>query len=730
MSAEFLEQNEELRRRDALASYRMSGPQQENSLASICDIVSRLFSSDIAYVSLIDADHCWIKASTGRKLGTVLRKDSLCNRTIENPQVLAICDTHLDEQYRTLPVVTGSPFIRFYAGAPLITAEGNNIGALCIADEKPRQTFSKEDRARLALMAGLVMERLDESRMHFPETVAADFVNASDLAMVAVDNTGSIQFINDAMCKLFGYSHAEFIGQNANMIIPERFRAAHSRSFSNAGSPDAAAFSGKVLEVTALRRDGSEMPIEITLSTWNNGSRRGMGAVIKDVSARRERDARLLRLANHDILTGLKNRHRFEELLQERCGVESNVTLLLMELDNFNEIGDRLGQEVCDTLLQNIAVRLPMVLPKGSSIARMGEDQFAAILPAETRVEDRETIVQAAFDALEAPFDVAGRRLRVSASLGHATSEAQQDGRELLANADFALWNARKAGGRAFRGYDGQVQLADRKRRQASDEMLTALRQQQFVLHYQPQVLLESGEISGIEALIRWNHPEKGLIMPGEFLPALEQSALSLDVGLWVLGEGIRQLGEWTKAGLAPVKIGLNLFPSQMRDSDLPGEVAELCRRHQVDPCWLELEITETATLQDEDRSLELINELRALGIGVAFDDFGTGYASLGSLQRYPITTLKIDRSFVRDLLTRQRDASITRALIMMSKDLGMNIIAEGIETMEQQIALRLMGCDFGQGYLFGKAMPADDMRTMLAKRRRPRSRRSTSSSR
>lgn len=717
MATSVFEQDTEFRRRNALARYRMSGPERETGFVSICKLVARLFSSDMAYVSLIDADHCWVKASTGRELHTVLREHSLCNRTIENPEVFAVCDTHAHPELQSMPPVASFPFIRFYAGAPLVTAQGERLGALCIADENPRETFSDEDRALLVLMAGLVMEQMDETRRHFPDAVAADFVNASDLAMVATDSTGSIQFINEAMCNLFGYSQEEFIGSNVEMIIPERFRSAHSCNLTDTGSSDITDLRGKIFELTAVRRDGSELPVEFTLSTWHNGPRKGMGAIIKDVSARRERDALLLRLANHDALTGLKNRHHFEELLQAQCDASDAVTVLLMEFEDFSDIGDRLGQDVCDTLLQNMALRLPMLLPKNSVVARMGEHQFGAMIPAQAGIEERDAMVRSILDALEAPFEIAGHRLRLGASIGHATNDAQQDGQQLLANADFALWDARKAGGRTFRGYNGTVELADRMRRQARNELLTALRQKQFVLHYQPQVLLETGELSGIEALIRWHHPDRGLLMPGDFLPALEQSALSLDVGLWVLGEAIRQLGEWTRSGLAPVKMGINLFPSQMQGSDLTFEVAELCRKHAVDPRWLELEITETATLQDGDRSLELINALRALGIGVAFDDFGTGYASLGSLQRYPITTLKIDRSFVRDLMTRQRDASITRALIMLSKDLGLSIIAEGIETMEQQIALRLMGCDFGQGYLFGKAMPADDIRSMLLNR-------------
>ncbi|SIQ11562.1 EAL domain, c-di-GMP-specific phosphodiesterase class I (or its enzymatically inactive variant) [Rhizobium sp. RU35A] len=253
-------------------------------------------------------------------------------------------------------------------------------------------------------------------------------------------------------------------------------------------------------------------------------------------------------------------------------------------------------------------------------------------------------------------------------------------------------------------------------KRSAQSDIARALRRAEFVLQYQPQVSLEDDSLCGMEALIRWQHPVRGLLPPAEFLPLLEHSPLSLDVGWWVLSEAVRQMGEWQAKGLTRVKMSVNLFPLQLRSPGFIEAVADLLTHHGVEPRFLELEITETAALTDGDESLRVINGLRDIGVGIAFDDFGTGYASLGTLQHYPITTLKIDRGFVRDLLTRQRDAAITRALIMLSRDIGVTTIAEGIETIEQELTLKMMGCDCGQGYLFGRSMPASDIAGLLAR--------------
>lgn len=704
-------------RRELLREFRLGDTHSDTFSQSLCGLIAELCHAPIAYVSLLDDQTQITQASIGTQLKPMPREESICNLTIGRDKPLVILDTHADERVRHLPLVTSAPSIRFYAGAPLNTLDGQTMGALCIADTQARKAFSDTEIEQLQHAAHLLMQHYEQRREGFPAKTAASFVNATELSMISVDRQGNIQFVNNSLLKLLGYERSQLVGRDVEVIIPMRFKASHHHSFERLSDKKGPLLDGKTVEVFARHSDGSEIPIEITLSAWTDENGLGIGAIINDISERRERDKRLLRLANQDPVTGFSTRHRFDEILDQHCQTRRSGTIILIELDGLKETGDRLGQEICDTLLQNIAVRLPRVLARDTVMARLGEELLGLLLPSAQTADEARELAQSVKEELVLPFDVGNVRLKLGAAIGYCQRQSISAAREWMANADFALAHAKRAGGNSCIAYEGQIQQASQQRRVARDELLEALHSQQFVLHYQPQVLLETGELSGIEALIRWQHPEKGLLLPGHFLPALEQSAISLDVGAWVLNEATRQLGEWIGKGLQPIKMGMNLFPSQIRGSDLPAQISQLSQQYGVDPKWLELEITETATLEDEDRAFELISELRDLGISIAFDDFGTGYASLGSLQRYPITTLKIDRGFVRDLMTRQRDAAITRALIMLSHDLGLKTIAEGIETLDQQIALRLMGCDYGQGYLYGKALPASAIEAMLASR-------------
>lgn len=700
-----------------LDRYHLARPQTDEFASSLCQMLAGFWNADIAYVSVIDDIEQSLRACVGIQPYSTAREETICNLTIQSVDPLVILDTTADPKVNRLPFVTAEQGVRFYAGMPLVTSTGEVLGALCVADRKAWPRFPRKHLEQLKLSARLLMQHYETRRASFPAATAVSFINVTELSMISVDRTGTIQFVNNSLLKLLGYTRDEIIGRNVSVIVPQRFRASHDHGFDKLSTAQGPLLDGKTVEVFARHRDGSEIPVEITLSAWTDENGLGIGAVINDISERRARDTRLLRLANHDPVTGFNTRHRWEELLEEHVSTRRAGTIFLIELDGLKETGERLGQDVFDTLIQNIAVRLPRVLSRECMIARFSEEQIGILNPAAQTGEDIAALATAILDEILVPYDIGHTRVKIGAAIGYTRRDDVTDAREWLANADFALGHAKRSGGNSISAYEGPVAQAARQRRVARDELLEALNKQQFVLHYQPQVLLETGELSGLEALLRWEHPERGLIMPGQFLPALEQSAISLDVGAWVLNEATRQLGEWVSKGLAPIKMGMNLFPSQMRGSDLPAEMSQLSSRYGIDPKWLELEITETATLEDEERAFELISELRELGIGIAFDDFGTGYASLGSLQRYPITTLKIDRSFVRDLMTRQRDASITRALIMLSHDLGLNTIAEGVETLEQQIALRLMGCDHGQGYLYGKALPAAEVEIMLAGR-------------
>ncbi|MDH4439323.1 MAG: GGDEF domain-containing phosphodiesterase, partial [Rhizobium sp.] len=300
--------------------------------------------------------------------------------------------------------------------------------------------------------------------------------------------------------------------------------------------------------------------------------------------------------------------------------------------------------------------------------------------------------------------------LELGASLGIAMGPLHgTDADELLASADFALYCAKAAGGRSYRFFDASMRSESQAKRDMRDDLRRAMRQGELELYYQPQVELASRRIVGFEALIRWNHPLHGLLLPGRFLPSLEQSSLATEIGWWTLDEACRMAALLNADRQAPCKVAVNLFALQFRAPNLRDRVIEAVERHGIPPGCLELEVTEEVTLNDDEASLQTLKSIRDIGVGVAFDDFGTGYASLSSLQRYPLTTLKIDRGFIRDIQTSASDAAIARALVAMSSEMGLDTIAEGIETEAQAAVLLAMGCVQGQGYLYGRPAPAKD---------------------
>lgn len=605
----------------------------------------------------------------------------------------------------------------FLAGACLQEPDGHRFGMFWIADPAARDTFSPSDARNLRAVARIAADHLLAERERQLERMPAIFARATDQALLCLSEDGEIAFANDAALQLFGFRREDLLGQPCDILIPARLLTEHYLH----GMILAAGAGGHPverprIETLACRSDGSEFPIAVTFSVWKEQGKVWNSCIIDDLSDRRTAEPEVVHLIHQDRLTGLFNRDRFESLVQEHCRQQNAGALIILELAGIGAIGEQMGPSLSDTLLVHAANRIRLCLPSGAQAARLGLDQFAILLPAPLDAAGLQGIVDTLLEALQPPFEIHHQRLQVTCALGHAEAGPELAADDLLGRADYALSHARLLERTAAVGFDTRLQTEACHSRAAHNDIVRALRQGEFVLQYQPQVNLEDDSLCGMEALIRWQHPVRGLLPPAEFLPALERSTLSIEVGWWVLGEAVRQMGEWAAAGLPRVKMSVNLFPLQLRSPDFVEAVSRLLAQHGVEARFLELEITETAALTDGDQSLRLISALREIGVGIAFDDFGTGYASLGTLQHYPITTLKIDRGFVRDLLTRQRDAAITRALIMLSRDIGVTTIAEGIETIEQELTLKMMGCDCGQGYLFGRSMPASDIAGLLAR--------------
>ena len=699
----------ETERLAALRSYRVTDATPDASLDRIVRLAASSLGMPMAWISFIDQDSQWLQARVGVDATRMARDGSLGAQTIRSDAVLVVNEPRHDP----LPACLAD--VRFYAGAPLVTRDGHRLGALCVLDTVPHDAFSASDAERLAAFAVLAMDHLDLRRSEAARSASAGFARATEYSFIAIDGAGVITFANPAAEALFGYAPDDMPGRLIDVIIPEPFREAHKAGLARIAAGNPSKLAGRTIELSALRRDGTTFPMEFSMSLWQDRGVVGIGAIVRDISEWRERDAKLVKMAHHDKLTGLHNRALFDETLLARLATGEHATVMLLDLDGFKEVNDSLGHAIGDTLLQAVAVRLPSCVAAETTVARFGGDEFALLMPGIGDPLKAEACAAGILEAFQAPFHVSGHTFHVGLSIGAAIGggpETTCD--ELIADADLALYQAKRDGRRCFRLFEATMRSAVIARSTLHDELTRALEASELVLHYQPQVELETGRIIGAEALLRWQHPRRGLLLPGAFIDALEAHPLAASVGRWIVDEVCRQSAAWRAAHLPPLRLALNLFGAHLQQGTLGSEVMTSLARYRMPPNLLEIEVTERIALQADDAILEPLRELHRQGVAIAFDDFGTGYASLSSLKRFPLTRLKIDRSFVRDLLADQHDAEIVRAILGMAQGFGLDVIAEGIETAEQEAVLRQMGCREGQGYLYGKAMPAHALASLV----------------
>ncbi len=544
------------------------------------------------------------------------------------------------------------------------------------------------------------------------------FVGTIQAAILTADSAGEITYANSACEALFGYEAGGLIGLDVRAIIPARFHGPHSAGMQALVAGGVPRLTGKTVEVTAMRRDGSEVPIELTLSHWRIDGTMRIGAMMRDISERRGRDTRLLRLAHHDPRTGLPNRNHFIDDLAVVIAQGNVATVLALAIDGLHAVNDTLGHAVGDALLELLVVRLRARLDADALLARTGDDELAILLHNQANPITARICAQNLISTIAEPLAVGDHLFHLGAMVGAAFAPNDgADAEEVVACADLALYQAKSEESGSFRLFDISMRSVAATRRALQDALLLALERRELVLHYQPQVDLESGLVCGAEALIRWQHPEHGLVTPDVFLSAIDASILALSVGWWTIDEACRQNAEWRAAGLPPIRIAVNLFAAQLRGGALDTIVLETLARYGLPPDALEIEVTELIALRRDESVMGPLQRLQARGVGIAFDDFGTGYASLSMLKAFPLTKLKIDRGFVRDLMTDAQDAAIVRGMLDIGRGLSLSVVAEGIETADQQASLLAMGCRYGQGFRFGRALEPSAFAECLAER-------------
>ncbi len=525
---------------------------------------------------------------------------------------------------------------------------------------------------------------------------------------------------NTQTLKMFGCQRHEIVGHTPIEFSPEH-QPDGRPSLEKALEKINAAFGGEsqFFEWQHIRLDGTPFDAEVSLNAIDLGGESYLQAIVRDITERMQAQQRLQYLAHHDALTSLPNRAMFLERLDHALTrarwTKRPLAVLFLDLDRFKNINDTLGHDIGDGALRVTAERLKSCVREGDTVARLGGDEFTVLLEDIANSADVPAVAQKITDALSRPFELEGREFAITTSIGISLFPNDgDDSLKLLRNADTAMYRAKDQGRNKFQFYSAEMSAKALEKFMLENSLRHALEREEFLLYYQPQVNLSTGRIGGVEALLRWQHPDLGLIPPVQFIPVAEETGLMKSIDEWVLRAACAQAQAWQSAGTPPVSMTVNLSGRTLSEPGLADTVGQALRATGLAPRFLELEITENVIMQNAPATVEMLAALNRMGVRLAIDDFGTGYSSLSYLKRFPIDTLKIDQSFVRDITTDSNDASIVTAIIAMGHGLGLKVIAEGVETQGQLGFLRNQGCDGIQGFLFSRPLPAAEIARLL----------------
>ncbi|MCM2972428.1 sensor domain-containing phosphodiesterase [Larsenimonas suaedae] len=702
----------EQRRLKVLAEYNLLNTAPEDNFDRLVALTSRMFNVPVVLISLIGRDEQFFKAKVGLDVCQTERSSSFCVHAIEQDDVMVVPDALDDPRFSTNRLVLGPPYIRFYAGKPLCAPGGEKLGTICLIDQTPHHEFSAADERNLTDIAALIMSRLEVRRLeHLKRINEARFNNvaaSSPDAILFFDARGIIQYWNGAAERIFGYNADEVVGRPGHILVPDSWRARYEQRIAALEGGDAWRLPKKPIELPGLKKNGREFAAEFSLSVWHEGDTLSIGAIVRDITERKLNEQRLYHLASTDPLTNLYNRGYWRQALDEQLERACRATVLMMDLDGFKAINDTFGHSAGDDVLKGVALRLRALCDDTMDIARFGGDEFVISMPGND-VTKAVQLGNAIISELSEPYALSGGRrgdIGVSVGIARAPKHGSNSG-QLLGAADLALYRAKENGKGGCVVFEPAFQDVAQARKAFEKELNHAFKNGEFEIYYQPQFATRDGRLTGAEALIRWNHPERGLLSPDEFIGVLGKKPSANAVGEWIIRTACEQIARWRKTFPA-LRIGVNLFDSQLRTPRLLTVVTRILAEFDLPPSALELELVESTLLRSDSLTLKLLNDLRAAGIGLAFDDYGTGYASLSMLKEYPVTRLKIDRTFVKDMTESQADAAVIKAVLYLGRNFGLDVIAEGVETPAQMAFLEQNGCLEAQGYLYGAPMQAE----------------------
>jgi len=704
-----------------------SGQSCGQILNDLCLMIETMVPEALASVMLLDPESGTLNVLAGPTFptavtpyfnGLVPSPDmGSCGNAALSGEPIYVTDVPSDPRWNGLRGAANDISIGACWSIPFFSEKQETLGTFAITSKKrgAPTPFHRRILEIASSLAGITIRnrQREESLLQW-STV---FRDASE-GMVIANAQGAIIDVNQSFTSITGYTKDEVLGKNPNIL--------------NSGRQDEAFFlrmwhslkeSGRWQgEIWNRRKNGDIYPEWLSISRIDNAEGKPFNyvAVFSDISSLKESERKLYHLAHHDPLTGLPNRllmtARLEHALKQSKRNPTHLALMFIDLDRFKNVNDSYGHALGDQLLVNVARRLTSHLRSGDTIARIGGDEFVVLLEQLEQADQAATLAQSCIDTLSRPFALASQEIFITPSIGIALfPEDGSDADTLLKHADIAMYRSKEEGRHRYSFYTKKLSDKVKERLKCETLLRRALEQREFELHYQPQVCAGSGEIVGAEALLRWNHPEQGQILPNKFIPVLEETGLIQEVGAWALKTACRQMKEWEEMGLPKIRLAVNLSARQVSPECINQRLQNILAESGLSPNRLELEITEHSIMQGEEKGNPLLNSLRELGVSLAIDDFGTGHSSLMRLKQLPVHCLKIERTLVRDIPQDLDDQAICRAVVALGHSLGIRIVAEGVEREEQAVFLRSIGCDELQGYLYGRPMAADKFKQLLA---------------
>jgi diguanylate cyclase (GGDEF)-like protein/PAS domain S-box-containing protein len=579
------------------------------------------------------------------------------------------------------------------------------------------------DGYRLRRTVRTMMDRRKADAVALENEIANTTLNSIGEAVLRTDKVGNITYLNRLAEKMTGWFREEALGRpiaDVLILIDSFSGAAVDNAVATVLGRDRTTVA-TIIHCKLVRRDGVECGIEsrVTIVQGHAGNLIGAVMTIRDVSVARAASLEISRAAQHDALTNLPNRALFNDRLTQAISLaerqRKQLAVLFVDLDQFKRINDSLGHAVGDKLLRSVAGRLMACVRRSDTVCRLGGDEFVILLSQVEHAEDAAISARKILRAIASPHIIDDRSLDISVSIGGSTYPGDgQDAENLISQADAAMYEAKQHGRNGYQFFQSDMRTRVRKRLLLERDLRYALGRNEFLLHYQPQINLKTGRITGMEALIRWQHPERGLLFPGDFVPIAEECGLILPLGQWVLLEACRQVRAWSDTSIGIVPVAVNVSGAEFLAKDFLSGVRAALIATGIEPRNLELELTESVLMQDAESAVVTLRALKAMGVGLAIDDFGTGYSSFTYLRRFPVDTLKIHQSFVQEISADVEGVTLISAMISIGKSLNQRVIAEGVETRSQLDFLKRHGCDEGQGYYFSHPIVAEQAGNLL----------------